>query len=517
MPDVATQKPFGHPAFMRSGRLRPLFMLTLFGLGMSSRVARADLAPGDPADLLEQSVYAAGLSELTDFRFLPDGTLVMTLKNGRVALRMPDGTISTAGEFVVDEESEKGLLGVEVHPDFAQNRTLFFYYSSAASDASDLDRHRVVSITLDAQGKLAFLTEKILVRNLRGPANHDGGALAISADKKTLYIGVGDSGNNSNAPPGGTITNYFGTCLTNANGKILRIYFDGTIPADNPFADGRQVTACGDNPMNPISSATGAARKEIYAWGFRNPWRIWVDPVTTLLWVADVGEITYEEIGLVHKGRHHGWPQREGAHGYPRSSCQQGTVSGGVAYSMIPGDECIEPLYDCKHDATDQCKSITGGQIIDGCRWPAAFRGRYVFGDNVNGSMWSLQATPTRDGLVAPSRKDFASGMSPTSIRQGPDEALYVASFLSGRILRIAPKTPEVCAPLPDGGNMNRGPGDSGDPDGSTDAEANGGRAAEGDGGCGCSAVGGNSLLRPWLLALGLTVPFLRRRRHPRP
>jgi glucose/arabinose dehydrogenase len=311
-----------------------------------------------------------------------------------------------------------------------------------------------VSVVLKSDNTLDMTTETILVRGLRGPANHDGGGLGIGNDGK-LYIGVGDTGCNSGAAPGGTITNYFGTCLTNGNGKILRVNVDGTIPTDNPLVGVSAVTACGSSCGTNISTTgTAAPRTDIWAWGFRNPWRFSFDPVTGNLWVGDVGEVTYEEISIVSKGRHMGWPWREGAAGYPQTKCTEINPNTG---------NCVDPVYYCRHGGASGgidggCTSITGGVIVDSCTWPTAFRGLYYFADNATNSIWTLQPNTARDGIVAGSRRDFGSvSNSPVSMRTGPDGALYVASLGGGRIARFAPKTPLTCgtdAGAPDTGTV---------------------------------------------------------------
>jgi MYXO-CTERM domain-containing protein len=417
------------------------------------RTGAADsLAPGPPSDNFTIADFANGstsipLSGLTDFRWLPDGRVVMTIKDGRTVVRLNNGSLSAAGTFQVATQSEQGLLGVEVDPAFASNRRLFFYYSAAASiGGTDLDRNRVASVLLGDDSTLDMSSHKVLLQGLRGPANHDGGALSIGTDGK-LYVGVGDTGCNSGVPPGGSISNYFATCLTNGNGKILRVDLDGTIPMDNPLAGVPSATACGSTCGTDIATTgTSPPRAEIWAWGLRNPWRIWTDPLTGRLWVGDVGEVSYEEISIVPKGRHMGWPWREGAHGYPRSKCQ--------AVAPNTGD-CVDPVYDCKHGSgmagvDGDCQSITGGQIVDSCDWPASFRGRYFFGDNAKGSLWTLDVPPSRDGVVASSRADFGTVSGAVSIRTGPDGALYVASF-QGRLVRIAPSAPVPCG-TPDAG-----------------------------------------------------------------
>jgi len=449
-------------------RLALASVLTLLTMAQS---ARADtLAAGAPATDFSFADHVTGVALVTDFRFLPDGRMVIVRKSGQVHVRTATGTLVSAGSFPVDTESEKGLLGVEVHPSFATNNRLFFYYSrssTATSDpGTDLDRHRVVSVVLKSDNTLDMTTEAILVRGLRGPANHDGGGLAISSDGK-LFIGVGDTGCNSGVAPGGTIGNYFGTCLTNGNGKILRVNVDGTIPTDNPLVGLSAVTACGASCSTNISgTGTAPPRTDIWAWGFRNPWRFWVDPTTGSLWVGDVGEVTYEEISIVPKGRHMGWPYREGAAGYPVTECAKITPNTG---------NCVDPAYYCLHGTASGgvdggCRSITGGLIVDTCSWPSAFRGLYYFADNANNALWTVQPNTARTGIVAGSRKDFGTVTGgPVSMRTGPDGALYVASLGGGRIARFAPKVPLTCGT--DAG-VDTGPADTGAPDTATPTDS---------------------------------------------
>jgi glucose/arabinose dehydrogenase len=442
----------------------------LVALGSRSRAdvlsSAGTPSPADTFDL--DSSFVTGIDQITDLRWLGDGRMVILTKTGTAYVRPAGGGAPvTAGTFSVDSSSEKGLLGVAVDPQFAVNGRLYFYYSADAGaplPGTDADRHRVVVRTLSAANQLG--AETLLLHGLRGPANHDGGALDVGPDGY-LYVGVGDTGNNSNLPPEPpyTPTNFYPTCLADdpsgngaGNGKILRIALDGSIPASNPLVGATNVTACGPGPATPISPASlGAPRTEVYAWGFRNPFRLWVDPQTGRVWVGDVGEISYEEIDVVVPGRHHGWPWREGRHGWPTSKCQDvriGTAGGGAP---IQDQDCVEPAYFCRHDDTaglDQsvdggCDAITGGQIVDSCDWPAPYAGLYYFADNANGSLFALAPNAARDGVVG-SRIDVGSVAPdfPVALRTGDDGALYVAVYPNGgssRIVRIAPKAPVVC------------------------------------------------------------------------
>src|SRR4029453_8379703 len=269
--------------------LAPLLLLAL----LSAVPARADSlsldgTPSPAASLPLEETFVTVTGPITDFRWLPDERLVIVTKTGDVLVRpAAGGALVTAGGFSVDVESEKGLLGVAVHPSFGSNGQLFFYYSASdAAGGTDADRQRVVMRTLGADNLLSA-RETVLLAGLRGPANHDGGALDIGPDG-LLYVGVGDTGCNSGTVPEPpyTPTNFYGTCLADdpqqhggGNGKILRIGLDGSIPQTNPLVAATNVTACGASCGVPISTGMiGVPRGELFSWGFRNPFRLWSHP-----------------------------------------------------------------------------------------------------------------------------------------------------------------------------------------------------------------------------------------------
>jgi glucose/arabinose dehydrogenase len=417
-----------------------------------------DLAK-DVAHDFTQSDYVTGLELVTSLEFLPGGKLVVTEKTGRVLVVLPDGEKVVAGELDVDAKTEKGLLTVIRHPKFAETHDLIFYYSARKN--SDLDKHVVSLIRIGDDNRLDLASERVLVHGLRGPDDHEmGGGLAIDRSGR-LLIGVGDTGCRAHKLPEPPYepTNYFATCLTNGNGKILRIGLDGSIPPDNPLVHSAEATACGDAcGDDPFSRPKAPPRRDIWVWGVRNPWRLWVDPRTGSVWTGDVGDIAREEIDVIPEGggRHYGWPWREGGRGHTTAECRRVTPNRG---------DCAEPAYTCRHDDTpgdedSGCKSINGGLIVDDCRWPSAYRGRYFFGDNANGRLWTLEPTQARDGVVPGSRRNFAqvNGFA-VDFDTGPDGALYVAVMRippeESKVVRFAPRVLQAC-PSEGAGTLRR-------------------------------------------------------------
>jgi glucose/arabinose dehydrogenase len=393
------------------------------------------------------SVYVSGLSDPTDVAFAGDGRALVTTKSGTIVVRHADGTVaSVAYPFpdTLDTASEKGLLGVVADPDVATNRTFYFYVSNGATIA---DKHRVYRAVLAAASD-SFTVDPVPVigaarglgPGLEGPANHDGGGLAIAGGK--LYVGVGDTGFNASPP-----VNKYGSCLNKGNGKILRVNLDGTIPSDNPLVGVPSVTGC-DTETGPWTTA--APDRRVFVWGQRNPFRLWVDPKTNRVWVGDVGEVTSEEVGIYAAtgGQHGGYPFVEGGTSW-------GPVGGQTCSTLVPSRACTAPAfsYDRSVGAT-----VIGGLIVEGCGWSDVLGGTsYVFGDWSAGWVRSLPVNDFRSGFASTTLVDFAADGSPVSFRMGPDQALYVVQQPDA-VYRYAPVAQKGsdCAvpPVP-----SRGPG----------------------------------------------------------
>jgi glucose/arabinose dehydrogenase len=224
--------------------------------------------------------------------------------------------------------------------------------------------------------------------------NHNGGQIAFGPDG-FLYIGMGDGGGGGD-PKGN------GQKLTTLLGKMLRIDINSgapyAIPPDNPFV------------------GVGGARGEIWAYGFRNPWRYSFDKVSKRLFVGDVGQGDWEEADIVTKGGNFGWNIKEGNHCYPPGATCNST-------GLIP------PIAEYSHS---EGNAIIGGYVYRGAAIPA-LRGLYVFGDFGSGQLWTLQEGPPGTWTRAPL---LSAGFNISAFGRAGNNELYVISY-SGTLYKL--------------------------------------------------------------------------------
>jgi glucose/arabinose dehydrogenase len=295
---------------------------------------------------------------------------------------------------------ETGLLGMAFHPAFPTDPRVYLSYT--ALEGGDLVSRISEFSTTDDGETLDPDSELVLLSVLEPESNHNGGQVMFGPEG-FLYIGIGDGGGGGDEH--GDIGN--GQSLQTLLGKILRIDVDGTaepgfdyaIPAANPFSGN---APCGDG-------GSGAADcPEIYAYGFRNPWRWSFDRASGDLWVGDVGQSSWEEIDKVVVGGNYGWRCREASHAFD-SDC-------GDAESLL------DPLYEYGREAGF---SVTGGYVYRGSAIEE-LEGRYVFGD-LGGRIWHVaaDAEPTEE-LEADD--GFDSNLAIVSFAEGADGELYVVN-----------------------------------------------------------------------------------------
>ncbi len=298
----------------------------------------------------------------------------------------------------VTNSGEAGLVGLAFHPNYANNGYFFVYYVSKTPYRNTIARYKVTADPNVADPASEF----IVVEQSKNNLFHNGGQLAFGPDG-FLYATMGDDTSSPN-----------GQDLDDLLGSMLRIAPNvaGTVPAYTiPNS-------------NPFKGNTNGYREEIFAYGFRNPWRFSIDP-TGRIWGTDVGENNYEEIDWIVNGANYGWPLMEGPVCFQPSSCDTAGKN-----LKLPVD-----YYD--HSLGS---AVIGGNVYHGSRL-LELEGRYIFAD-YNGVVWSLQYQgvdpPVRTDLIASAPALLAFGLG-----GAPERDLYISSS-DGAIYRLARSTTAV-------------------------------------------------------------------------
>lgn len=321
--------------------------------------------------ILENCTAPVYLTNAGDARLfiVSQNGMIHILKNGKL-LDKPFLDISSKVR-TGSGYTERGLLGMAFHPQYKSNGRFFLYYS--VSDNSKGMDHKTILTEYKVSSSnqdIAAPQEKVLLEIPQPESNHNGGQLAFGPDGY-LYLASGDGGGAGDEH--GDIGN--AQNLENLLGKILRIDVNSGnpygIPKDNPFAKGSKN------------------RKEIYAFGLRNPWRFSFDRMEGVLFCGDVGQNSFEEINIVERGKNYGWRAMEG-----NSVFDKGLVKN----DMVP------PIHDYPRSVG---VSIIGGYVYRGKQFPE-WEGDYFFAD-WNGRIYLLEKGENNTWT----RKDLSSEINP--------------------------------------------------------------------------------------------------------
>ncbi len=281
----------------------------------------------------------------------------------------------------VSSGGERGLLGLAFHPDFETNG--YFYVNYTAPNPL----HTLISRFQVQNGQVNPASETILLTFKQPFSNHNGGQIRFGPDGY-LYIATGDGG--SGGDPMGNAQN-----RKVLLGKILRIDVNGSEAGKNYAIP----------PGNPYAGNDQGFREEIYAYGFRNPWRFSFDAETGKLWVGDVGQSQYEEIDIVEKGGNYGWAIMEGKHCYNAETCDKSGL--------------ILPIYEYGRSLG---QSITGGFVYRGSKLEQ-LKDLYIYADFISGRIWALDYSDPENTLL------IDTDLSISSFGIDANNELYICSF----------------------------------------------------------------------------------------
>jgi glucose/arabinose dehydrogenase len=383
----------------------------------------------DPLEDDERSValelVAQGLTSPVALMEAPDrsGRLFVVDQTGLIRIIDANGTLlaepflDVRGRMVTLRANfdERGLLGLAFHPQYRSNGRFFVYYTAplraGAPQGYDATA-RISEFRVSTSANRAdAASERILLQVDKPQFNHNGGTIAFGPDDDFLYISLGDGGG-GNDNGNGHVADWFtengggnGQDITqNLLGSILRIDVDGGtpygIPRNNPFVDGPGLD-------------------EVYAYGFRNPYRFSFDMGGGHdLLVGDAGQGLWEEVSRVSRGGNYGWNVKEGTHCF---DAENNRVSPATCPTVDPttGIALTDPVIEYAHLSNGGLGLVVvGGYVYRGSAL-RHLRGRYVFGD------WS-KAFGTPDGTL------FVA--SPRGTGMWPMQELNVSTSANGRL-----------------------------------------------------------------------------------
>jgi glucose/arabinose dehydrogenase len=379
-------------------RGRPAPLLVVLGACLLARAGAAQPAP-------TLVPFLQGLTQPTFVTHAGDGSgrLFLLERPGRILVLRPDAATPTVYLDLrerVMSGVEQGLLGLAFHPAFPANRRFFVHYTRQPDGATVVAEYQASAV----EPEVALDTETTILTVPQPSAFHNGGMIAFGPDG-FLYIALGDGGP---APfdPHDRAQDPFDLL-----GKVLRLDVDAPDPG----------AAYSSPPGNPFVG-TALGRPEVFALGFRNPWRFSFDPSGALL-VGDVGEVSREELDEVVAGGNYGWPLLEGTVCTPKAPPD----------CVVPG--VVPPALEYAHTG-GRCAIVAGYAY----RGPggALPPGTYVLADHCSGEVM----TPGPGGTLSVLG---AGGPFPTSL--GEDEAgeLYVTT-LGGDVHKLV-ATPALDRP----------------------------------------------------------------------
>jgi glucose/arabinose dehydrogenase len=389
-------------------------------------LAAVVMAGPAPAQALPEGfslvTVAAGFDQPTAFAFIKKAKILVTEKaSGKVQVVLPNGSLRPTPYVTlkVSSESERGVLGIAVDPDFATNTFVYIYYTTGegALGYTGSPKNRVSRFT--SGPGLVATGETIILDNIPSDAgNHNGGDIQFGFDGM-LYVAVGD---------GGRFHEHAQT-LDTLRGKMLRIRRNGKGPPDNPYKSAVASRRCG----KPSGEPPGAGPcREIYAYGLRNPFRFSLRSSNSSYLIGDVGQGTWEELSTLVPGGNYGWNTVEGPCFLANPNCDPTSTP-------YPA-EFQRPVHFYNHGGAGETGQtiIAGAFAENGSNYPPPYAGAYFYGDFSANWVHVL----TMDANIVTSQSDFAALNTPVAFRNRPDGNIYVLSFGNGTLYKYVYSPP---------------------------------------------------------------------------
>ena len=351
------------------------------------RGGRLTAAAGSPPPAPQKLAFtqlASGLGPLTDVAVAPtDPNRVFAVEQDGKVVMLDGTTQDEVADFGADirDDGESGLLDMTFSPQFAQDRTVYFYYISNEGSGEDT----LVSATMDDDWAVDMKSVHTVLQVATPGANHRGGDIAFGPDGY-LYVPIGDGDNGTY-----TVIGQYAQDTSSMLGAIVR-----------------------------VDPATGDA--QIWAKGLRNPWRDYIDTKTGLYYIADVGENDQEEIDVVpltDQGLNFGWP------------CVEGTQVDPTTVQCPDASQLTAPVLTYPHQG--RC-AVIGGIVVHDPRLPS-LAGSFLYSDLCDGE---LRAFTYANGEAGDNRDLGLHVDKPTSFGEGPDGRVYLVTN-DGSLYRLDP------------------------------------------------------------------------------
>jgi len=457
---------------------------------ITTLIQPAAISPTMLDDNLTVNTVIAGLDQPTSMAFIgPNDFLILERATGKVQRILNGALQSTPLDLAVNNASERGLLGIALHPNFSQNGFVYLFWteSSTGADTANIDQVPVLGNRVDRyvwNGSTLTLDRNLIkLRALQQDAgqpargNHNGGVVRFGPDGK-LYLFFGDNGRRGflqNIKNGGPVPDdqFGGPEPDNAHltGVILRLNDDGSTPGDNPFF----------NATTNLTGEAAANLKKVFAYGIRNSFGMDFDPLSGALWTQENGDDAFDEINRVTPGFNGGWIQAmgpvsrvdefksiESTYGagnlqqlrWPPSNTATTAQEALSRMYMLPGAQYIDPEFSWKYALAPSPIGFVRGRGLG-----SQFEGDLFVGASrttlLNGFLFRFKLTADRqhfsftdprladrvadnvDKFDLTESESLAVGKDfgiTTDIQTGPNGNLFVVSLSNGAVYEIKSK-----------------------------------------------------------------------------